>query len=48
MHRRGSSLFVFADDDGAAHELGERPGAGAPEGARVFYMDEGPEHTIFI
>ncbi len=48
VHRRGRSLFLFADDEAAAHELGERLGAGAPEGARVFYMDEGPQHTIFI
>ncbi len=47
-HRRGSSVFLFADDDAAAHELGESLSAGAPEDARVFYMDEGPEHTIFI
>lgn len=47
-HRRGASVFVFAEDDAAAHELAERLRGAAPEDARVYFMDEGPEHTIFI
>jgi hypothetical protein len=42
VHRRGSFLFLFADDDDDAKKLGEQLSRLAPADARLFYMDEGP------
>jgi hypothetical protein len=47
VHRRGSFLFLFADDHDSAHELGERLRGKAPANAQLYYMDEGPS-TIFV
>jgi hypothetical protein len=47
VYRRGSFLFLFADDQMSAHKLGEQLRALAPRGAKLYYMGEGPS-TIFF
>jgi hypothetical protein len=39
VHRRGPFLFLFADDDDSAHQLGEQLREQAPGNARLFYME---------
>jgi hypothetical protein len=46
-HRRGPSVFLFADDDRRAHELVAQLRDFTPPGAEVFYMGEGG-HTFFV
>src|SRR5271166_4488216 len=40
-HRRGSFVFLFAEDHESAHALGEQLRGKAPAGAQLFYMGEG-------
>lgn len=46
-HRRGSFVFLFAEDHESAHALGEQLRGKAPAGAQLFYMGEG-RGTIFV
>jgi hypothetical protein len=46
-HRRGSFVFLFAEDHDAAHALGEQLREKAPATAKLFYMGEGPG-TFFV
>ena len=47
VHRRGSFLFLFADDDNDAKKIGERLTRLAPAGAQLFLMGEGPRMWFF-
>jgi hypothetical protein len=46
-HRRGSFVFLFAEDHDSAHALGEQLREKAPATAKLFYMGEGPG-TFFV
>jgi hypothetical protein len=46
-HRRGSFVFLFAEDHDCAHTLGEQLREKAPATAKLFYMGEGPG-TFFV
>jgi hypothetical protein len=46
-HRRGSFVFLFAEDHDSAHALGEQLRGKAPATAKLFYMGEGTG-TIFV
>ena len=47
VHRRGSFVFLFAEDHDSAHALGEQLRGEAPAGAQLFYTGEG-RGTIFV
>jgi hypothetical protein len=47
VHRRGSFVFLFAEDHDSALALGEQLRGKAPSTAKLFYMGEGPG-TIFV
>ncbi|HTZ63573.1 MAG TPA: hypothetical protein VMB51_05670 [Solirubrobacteraceae bacterium] len=47
VHRCDSFLFLFADDSESAHALADKLLPKAPDGAKMYFMGEGPL-TVFI
>ena len=46
-HRRGSFVFLFAEDHDSARALGEQLRGKAPATAKLFYMGEGTGTLFF-